>query len=95
MVTHEILFPDGRCLLVRLGGQPAEVAERLSDAGTSGLTAHDFAPVVRLRAYFHKLRRLAPVLTNRDRHSGQYPGHHDRYRLSSGIRIRRIAEGKP
>lgn len=62
------------------------------DAGPRGLTAFDLPRGLRLAGYVHKLRRAGlQIETEYERHEGEFPGHHARYRLKS--HVRKVGEG--
>ena len=93
--SHIISLPDGRQRAVRPVGRVAELAERLAEAGKTGVTAKDFAPGVRVSAFVHRSRPLVPIVMTPEAHGGQFKGWHGRWRLADGVRLRRIAQGQP
>ena len=60
----------------------------LHHAGTEGITSLN-NPALRLAAYIKSLRKMGFIIdTEREKHEGDYPGVHARYRLVSAVTVR-------
>lgn len=67
---------------IHLLGRDRWALERLIEAGEQGCTPID-TPAPRWSAYIFNLRQLGvDVETITETHSGEFPGHHARYRLN-------------
>ena len=71
-----------------LNGRIGQTMHHLHRAGTEGITAlHN--PALRLAAYIKSLRIMGFIIdTEREKHEGDYPGVHARYRLVSAVTVR-------
>lgn len=68
-----------------VSGRQAWCLRRLLKAGERGFTTVD-DPAPRTSDYVHSLRKAGLNITmTRERHTGQYPGQHGRYRLVDEI----------
>ncbi len=80
-----VLLPSGDMLT--LPGRAAWALGRLLEAGEAGCTPID-QPAPRWSHYVFKLRKAGLVIsTDRESHSGPYPGNHGRYRLETPVTI--------
>lgn len=83
---------DGRSGLVR--GRAAWMLLKLADHGARGCSYTD-TPAPRLSSYIHRLRRAGvPIRSVRERHGGDFPGHHSRYFLGPDVTVTRIESGE-
>lgn len=83
-----IRLPDGRRQTFH--GREAWTLRQLVNAGPSGITTLE-QPAPRWSHYVFKLRKAGLVIsTDRESHSGPYPGSHGRYRIETPVTI--IAE---
>jgi len=68
-----------------LTGRIGQTLFWLHGAGQEGITSLE-NPAYRLAAYVHSLREMGfAITTEREPHSGDYPGHHARYRLQCTV----------
>lgn len=68
-------------------GREAWTLRRLIEAGPAGVTTIDH-PAPRWSHYIYKLRRAGLVITtDYEKHTGQFPGTHGRYRLQTVVRV--------
>lgn len=80
-----IRLPDGRRQTFE--GRECWTLRHLINAGPAGITTLD-QPAPRWSHYVFKLRKAGLVIsTNRESHSGPYPGSHGRYRLETPVTI--------
>lgn len=71
------------CIIVK--GRDRWALEELRKAGLDGITSYT-NPAPRLSAYIHNLRELGvEIETITEPHDGDFPGHHGRYVLRSGV----------
>lgn len=74
---------------VTLTGRNAWLMRRLIERGNRGLTAAECPPGLRLAALVHNLRRAEiAILSEIERHTGDFPGNHVRYVLD--VRVTEI-----
>ena len=72
---------------VALGGRNRWLLRRLIGCGGRGLTAAELPAGVRVSALIHNLRREGiPIVSETERHTGEYPGNHVRYVLETRVR---------
>jgi hypothetical protein len=72
---------------VALGGRNRWLLRRLISCGLRGLTAAELPAGVRVSALVHNLRRAGiPIVSETERHDGEYPGNHCRYVLDTRVR---------
>jgi len=84
---YELHAPDSRPRLIHLHGRVAWCLSRLIEAGSAGITAHDF-PGARIAAYVLQIRKAGiEVATTYERNSGGWTGTHGRYVLTSRVTI--------
>lgn len=84
-ISHTFQTDDGRTFTAT--GRDAWALQALVDAGDRGCTPLDTAGP-RWSGYIFKLRRAGLAIeTVRERHGGNFPGHHARYVLRTPVRI--------
>ena len=68
-------------------GREAWTLKRLVEAGPIGVTTIDH-PAPRWSHYVYKLRKAGLVIsTDYEKHKGDFPGNHGRYRLETPVAI--------
>lgn len=74
--------------LVTLTGRQAWCVDRLVTAGESGITSIE-SPGARVAHFVFLLRKEQglSIETEREQHTGPYPGGHGRYRLRTPVKI--------
>jgi hypothetical protein len=71
---------------VALGGRNRWMLRRLIGCGGRGLTAAECPAGVRVSALIHNLRREGiPIVSETERHTGDFPGNHCRYVLDTRV----------
>lgn len=77
----------GEAFRILVSGREQWALERLRKAGTKGCTPID-NPAPRWAAYVHDLRAMGvEIETITEPHEGDFPGHHARYVLRSGVSL--------
>lgn len=81
------IHPDGgQPFTLHLSGRLRWALTRLAAAGVSGCTPIS-QPAPRWSGYIHELRALGVAIeTLREKHGGDFPGHHGRYVLRCQVR---------
>lgn len=80
-----IRLPDGRRQTFE--GREAWTLRHLVNSGSTGIATLE-QPAPRISHYIFKLRKAGLVIsTDRESHSGPYPGSHGRYRLETPVTI--------
>jgi hypothetical protein len=84
---------DGSTFVILVSGRLRWALDQLRKAGTTGCTPiHNPAP--RWSAYIFDLRGMGvEIETVTETHEGDFPGHHARYVLRSGVSLGRIGGG--
>ncbi|MFV2053166.1 winged helix domain-containing protein [Aliiroseovarius sp. YM-037] len=73
-------------IIISISGRELWMLLELDAAGSTGCTALQYAPGIRLAAYVYKLRkRGVEIATYREPNDGSFPGTHGRYVLMSQI----------
>lgn len=69
---------------VALGGRNRWLLRRLISCGSRGVTTAELPAGVRVSALIHNLRREGiPIVSEMERHTGEYAGNHVRYVLDT------------
>src|SRR5438105_1346105 len=90
VVTARVGATDGTC--ITLHGRDAWALVQLVAAGPQGVTPIERAGP-RWSAYVFKLRKAGiSILTIRESHGGQFPGHHARYVLTAPVFVEAASE---
>jgi hypothetical protein len=89
-MPYTVRTTGGVALVVLVSGRVRWALDQLRKAGTTGCTpTHNPAP--RWSAYIFGLRGMGvEVETITETHAGDFPGHHARYVLRSGVSLGRI-----
>jgi hypothetical protein len=87
---YSVRTTDGSTFVILVSGRVRWALDQLLKAGTTGCTTiHNPAP--RMAAYVHSLRGIGvEVETITETHAGDFPGHHAKYVLRSGVSLGRI-----
>jgi hypothetical protein len=87
---YTVTTTDGSTFLIHVSGRVRWALDQLLKAGTTGCEPiHNPAP--RWSAYIFDLRCIGvEVETITETHAGDFPGHHARYVLRSGVSLGRI-----
>jgi hypothetical protein len=88
--AYSVTTTDGLAFVVLVSGRVRWALDQLLKAGTTGCKPiHNSAP--RWSAYIFDLRGIGvEVETITETHAGDFPGHHARYVLRSGVSLGRI-----
>jgi hypothetical protein len=90
---YTVRTTDGSTFVILVYGRVRWALDQLRKAGTTGCTPiHNPAP--RWSAYIFDLRGMGvEIETITETHAGDFPGHHARYVLRSGVFLGRIGGG--
>lgn len=82
---YRVTTTEGDAFRIVLSGRDRWALEELRKAGAKGCTPID-NPAPRWSAYVFNLRELGvEIVTITEQHKGNFPGHHGRYMLRSGV----------
>ena len=88
--AYSVTTTDGVAFVVLVSGRVRWALDQLRKAGKVGCTPID-NPAPRMAAYVHSLRGTGvEIETITEPHAGDFPGHHARYVLRSGVSLGRI-----
>jgi len=83
VLVHDPSGKAGRTITVR-GPRFIWALKQLMEVGAKGLTGADLPPGTAWNRYVHELRRLGfNIECIHERHGGEFPGTHGRFRLRS------------
>jgi hypothetical protein len=87
---YTVTTTDGGAFVILISGRVRWALDQLRKAGKVGCTPID-NPAPRMAAYVHSLRGMGvEIETITETHAGNFPGHHARYVLRSGVSLGRI-----
>jgi hypothetical protein len=87
---YSVKTTDGGTFAILVSGRVRWALDQLRKAGKVGCTPID-NPAPRMAAYVHSLRGTGvEIETITEPHEGDFPGHHARYVLRSGVSLGRI-----
>jgi hypothetical protein len=88
--SYSVTTTDGVAFVILVSGRVRWALDQLLKAGAKGCTPLN-NPAPRMAAYVHSLRGTGvEIETSTEPHEGDFPGHHARYVLRSGVALGRI-----